>query len=95
MIFMSLSVHNVTCPTQPAEIRSWWEVPCIAHFCYIFRKPFKLPEFEIEVCSSLCALSSYWPYLCTLVYTVYTHTHALCVVCSVLKGVSVLFNMAS
>ena len=31
------------------EIRSWWEVPCIAHFCHIFSKPFKLPDFEIEV----------------------------------------------
>lgn len=45
-------------PTDPAEIRSWWEVPCIAHFCYIFRKPFKLPEFEIEVSVYvMCALS--------------------------------------
>ncbi len=32
-----------------AAIRSWWEVPCIAHFCHIFSKPFKLPNFEIEV----------------------------------------------
>ncbi|CAI8034138.1 Cat eye syndrome critical region protein 2 homolog [Geodia barretti] len=30
------------------EIRSWWEVPCVSHFCKIFSKPFKLPEFEIE-----------------------------------------------
>lgn len=32
-----------------AGIRSWWEVPCVAHFCHIFKKPFKLPSFEIEV----------------------------------------------
>ena len=31
------------------EIRSWWEVPCIAHYCYLFRNAFKLPPFEIEV----------------------------------------------
>ena len=31
------------------EIRSWWEVPCVAHFCKIFSKPFKLPDYEIEV----------------------------------------------
>jgi hypothetical protein len=30
------------------DIRSWWEVPCIAHFCHIFAKPFKLVNFEIE-----------------------------------------------
>ena len=32
-----------------AAIRSWWEVPCIAHYCYVFSKPFKLPQFDIEV----------------------------------------------
>lgn len=30
------------------EIRSWWEIPCVSHFCHIFAKPFKLPDFEIE-----------------------------------------------
>lgn len=24
-------------------------MPCVAHFCHIFQKPFKLPAFEIEV----------------------------------------------
>ena len=58
-------------PWPLAEIRSWWEVPCIAHFCYIFRKPFKLPEFEIEVCYSYI-ISAYLPplglSLCVCVY---------------------------
>lgn len=31
------------------DIQSWWEIPCIAHFCSLFRSPFKLPEFDIEV----------------------------------------------
>ncbi|XP_069084164.1 chromatin remodeling regulator CECR2 isoform X2 [Pleurodeles waltl] len=30
------------------EIRSWWEVPAIAHFCSLFRTAFGLPDFEIE-----------------------------------------------
>ncbi|XP_069484758.1 chromatin remodeling regulator CECR2 isoform X2 [Ambystoma mexicanum] len=30
------------------EIRSWWEVPAIAHFCSLFRTAFCLPDFEIE-----------------------------------------------
>lgn len=30
------------------EIRSWWEVPAIAHFCSLFRTAFSLPDFEIE-----------------------------------------------
>ena len=34
-----------------AEIRSWWEVPCIAHFCSLFRAAFGLTDFEIEVTS--------------------------------------------
>jgi len=36
------------------EIRSWWEVPCIAHYCYLFRNAFKLPPFEIEVSLTFC-----------------------------------------
>ena len=32
-----------------AEIRSWWEVPSIAHFCSLFRAAFGLTDFEIEV----------------------------------------------
>ena len=31
-----------------AEIRSWWEVPCIAHFCHTFSESLELPTFEIE-----------------------------------------------
>ncbi|XP_006817978.2 LOW QUALITY PROTEIN: chromatin remodeling regulator CECR2-like [Saccoglossus kowalevskii] len=34
---------NVLC-----EIRSWWEVPAIAHFCSLFRAAFNLSDFEIE-----------------------------------------------
>ncbi|XP_037049291.1 uncharacterized protein LOC119083644 isoform X3 [Bradysia coprophila] len=30
------------------DIQSWWEIPYIAHFCSLFRSPFKLPEFDIE-----------------------------------------------
>lgn len=37
------------------ELRSWWEVPAIAHFCSLFRTAFRLPDFEIEV--------SEWPAL--------------------------------
>lgn len=36
-------------PYHHPEIRSWWEVPCVAHFCHIFQKPLKLPDIEIEV----------------------------------------------
>lgn len=35
------------------EIQSWWEVPCIAHFCSLFRSAFDLPDFDIEVSTSL------------------------------------------
>ena len=60
-VFVALvgSVNDIHClesppmkaclPVSCADIRSWWEVPCIAHFCHIFQKPLKLPEFEIEV----------------------------------------------
>lgn len=30
------------------ELRSWWEVPSIAHFCSLFRAAFDLPDFDIE-----------------------------------------------
>ncbi|KAL4225500.1 cat eye syndrome chromosome region [Mactra antiquata] len=30
------------------EIRSWWEVPSIAHFCSLFRTAFELTDFDIE-----------------------------------------------
>lgn len=30
------------------DIQSWWEVPCIAHFCSLFSSPFQLPDFDIE-----------------------------------------------
>ncbi|XP_032222716.2 cat eye syndrome critical region protein 2 homolog [Nematostella vectensis] len=30
------------------DIRSWWEVPSIAHFCSLFRTAFGLTDFEIE-----------------------------------------------
>ncbi|XP_072125474.1 chromatin remodeling regulator CECR2 [Mobula birostris] len=39
------------CPSSTVsveEIRSWWEVPAIAHFCSLFRTAFGLPDFEIE-----------------------------------------------
>ncbi|CAG2225549.1 Cat eye syndrome critical region protein 2 homolog,Cat eye syndrome critical region protein 2 [Mytilus edulis] len=29
-------------------LRSWWEVPSIAHFCSLFRAAFDLPDFDIE-----------------------------------------------
>lgn len=35
-----------------AEIREWFEVPAIAHYCYLFRAAFDLTEFEIEVSAS-------------------------------------------
>ncbi|XP_058065795.1 uncharacterized protein LOC131215423 [Anopheles bellator] len=30
------------------DIQSWWEVPCIAHFCSLFSTTFELPVFDIE-----------------------------------------------
>lgn len=30
------------------DIQSWWEVPCIAHFCSLFSAAFQLPRFDIE-----------------------------------------------
>jgi len=32
-----------------AELRAGWEVPSIAHYCEIFHKPFRLPEFDVDV----------------------------------------------
>lgn len=43
--------------TGLGELRSWWEVPAIAHFCSLFRTAFRLPDFEIEVSGGRCALS--------------------------------------
>ncbi|XP_043943178.1 cat eye syndrome critical region protein 2 homolog [Protopterus annectens] len=37
-----------SCKVSVAEIRSWWQVPAIAHFCSLFRTAFQLPDFEIE-----------------------------------------------
>ena len=34
--------------TSLAEISSWWEVPCIAHYCHIFSDALELPAFGIE-----------------------------------------------
>ena len=34
--------------TSLAEISSWWEVPCIAHYCHIFSDALELPTFDIE-----------------------------------------------
>ncbi|XP_043915459.1 cat eye syndrome critical region protein 2 homolog [Protopterus annectens] len=36
------------CRYSVEELRSWWEIPAIAHFCSLFREAFKLPDFEIE-----------------------------------------------
>ncbi|CAG0892024.1 unnamed protein product [Darwinula stevensoni] len=30
------------------DIQNWWEVPCIAHFCSLFRVAFELLDFDIE-----------------------------------------------
>lgn len=36
------------------DIQSWWEVPCIAHFCSLFSSSFQLPDFDIEVSFRFC-----------------------------------------
>ncbi|XP_078272585.1 chromatin remodeling regulator CECR2 [Rhinoraja longicauda] len=39
------------CPSSTVsvgEVRSWWQIPAIAHFCSLFRTAFGLPDFEIE-----------------------------------------------
>ncbi|XP_055385660.1 protein split ends isoform X2 [Condylostylus longicornis] len=30
------------------DIQSWWEIPCIAHFCSLFSSAFDLPDIDIE-----------------------------------------------
>lgn len=30
------------------DIQSWWEIPCIAHFCSLFSNTLDLPQFDIE-----------------------------------------------
>lgn len=30
-------------------LRSYWELPAVAHFCSLFRSVFKLVDFDIEV----------------------------------------------
>ena len=48
------------------EIRSWWEVPSIAHFCSLFRAAFKLADFDIEVgIKDLCHSVSMNFYYCS------------------------------
>lgn len=41
-----------------SELRSWWEVPAIAHFCSLFRTAFRLPDFEIEVSVAVAAAAA-------------------------------------
>ncbi|KAH8406813.1 hypothetical protein KR222_004225, partial [Zaprionus bogoriensis] len=31
-----------------ADIQSWWEIPCISHFCSLFSSAFDLPDIDIE-----------------------------------------------
>ena len=46
---MTQSVSESTDPTTTlSEVRSWWEVPCIAHFCHTFSEALEFPLFEIE-----------------------------------------------
>lgn len=40
-----------------SDLRSWWEVPSIAHFCSLFRSAFDLTDFDIEVCIISCQKS--------------------------------------
>ncbi|XP_036347446.1 cat eye syndrome critical region protein 2 homolog [Rhagoletis pomonella] len=30
------------------DIQSWWEIPCISHFCSLFSSAFDLPDIDIE-----------------------------------------------
>lgn len=41
-------LHQDIRPMNFLDIQSWWEIPCIAHFCSLFSSALKLPEFEIE-----------------------------------------------
>ena len=56
MLTDSSNVHLMTF-LWLAEIRNWWEVPSIAHFCSLFRAAFGLTDFEIEV-TNLFIISS-------------------------------------
>ncbi|KAH8342365.1 hypothetical protein KR059_003223, partial [Drosophila kikkawai] len=31
-----------------SDIQSWWEIPCISHFCSLFSSAFDLPDIDIE-----------------------------------------------
>ena len=42
-----------------ADLRSWWEVPSIAHFCSLFRTAFDLTDFDIEVYACLLMIQCY------------------------------------
>ncbi|XP_060695045.1 uncharacterized protein LOC132824484 isoform X3 [Hemiscyllium ocellatum] len=48
------------------RLRSWWEVPAIAHFCSLFRAAFSLPDFEIEEFEDALLVSN-WDFLEDLV----------------------------
>lgn len=39
---------EVTPLTTVEELKSWWEIPAIAHFCHIFSDFLELPDFDIE-----------------------------------------------
>jgi len=41
------------------ELRSWFEVPAIAHFFHVFKNSFGLIEFEIEVSSEKFVTTNY------------------------------------
>ncbi|KAH8302342.1 hypothetical protein KR044_005394, partial [Drosophila immigrans] len=38
-------IYILICPT---DIQSWWEIPCISHFCSLFSSAFDLPDIDIE-----------------------------------------------
>ncbi|XP_032894648.1 uncharacterized protein LOC116984565 isoform X1 [Amblyraja radiata] len=48
------------------RLRSWWEVPAIAHFCSLFRAAFALPDFEIEELEDALLIDN-WDFLEDLV----------------------------
>lgn len=41
--------YNVSNICFLVELRNYWEVPAVAHFCSLFRAVFKLIDFDIEV----------------------------------------------
>ena len=53
--YRTVSVFVLLTMLFVAELRAGWEVPSIAHYCEIFRKPFRLPDFDIDV-SIICTL---------------------------------------